>query len=587
MSGAESFRPGNRHGLLLYDFGPSPCARRCRISMLEKGLVWDTQTIDLSRLEQRSPEYLRINPNGFVPSLAHGERVVYESNVITEYLDDVFPATPLYPSDPWELARVKLWQSAEAAMAKDYRTLMYQRVLGPMLHLTRSLDEALAAARRSTHDVADLAWEERVWRMAVLTPEQETATEERLFHWLDDLERSLEGREYLVGGRFSQAEISVLPRVAMYPYIGLYIEPASHPNVARWMKHLARRASFAQTKSGQDKALDRLSKTPVLPWLRRMLRRPESEHSRSERLRLVLLRQIFRRGLGTGQEGPGATPGARQEIRRPRNGEIPPSHAARPVLPQPDAEILAAPLTLYGYRHSPHTRRIRILLAEKGLRYQSIEVDMARLAHKAPDYLTLNPNGELPALRHGERLLYDSQLIAEYLDRSYSGEGRPQLYPDDAWLAAQLRMWLALEAGTHKEFRPLFYLHVVRPELLATGVREQDIDRIVPEGVHPSHKQWLRDVLRGTPRFDTSEALAREIILKKLDFIEAHLGSREFFVGEGLTMADLAWLTRLDTFEALGIPLARERHPSLLRWYEALGRRGSVAERSSSPSPVV
>jgi len=82
--------------------------------------------------------------------LAHGERVVYESNVITEYLDDAFPNPPLYPSDPWELARVKMWQSAEAAMAKDYRTLMYQRVMGPMLRLTRSLEEALAAARRST-----------------------------------------------------------------------------------------------------------------------------------------------------------------------------------------------------------------------------------------------------------------------------------------------------------------------------------------------------------------------------------------------------------------------------------------------------
>jgi glutathione S-transferase len=42
-------------------------------------------------------------------------------------------------------------------------------------------------------------------------------------------------------------------------------------------------------------------------------------------------------------------------------------------------------------------------------------------------------------------------------------------------------------------------------------------------------------------------------------------------------MADLAWLTRLDTFEALGIPLSRKRHPSLLRWYEALGRRPSLA----------
>ena len=138
-------------------------------------------------------------------------------------------------------------------------------------------------------------------------------------------------------------------------------------------------------------------------------------------------------------------------------------------------------------------------------------------------------------------------------------------------------MWLALEAGTHKEFRPLFYLHVVRPELLAAGVRERDVDRIVPEGVHPSHKQWLRDVLRGTPRFDTSEALAREIIQGKLDFIEAHLRGRELLVGERPTMADLAWLTRLDSFEALRIPLSRQRHPCLLRWYEALGKRPSAA----------
>jgi glutathione S-transferase len=446
-----------------------------------------------------------------------------------------------------------------------------------MLRLTRSLEEALAAARRSTHEAADLAWEERIWRLAVLTPEQEAATEERLFQWLDVLERSLEGRDYLVGGRFSQAEISVFPRVAMYPYVGLRGSPARYPNVARWMERLAQRASFAKTKSQQDKGLDRLSKTPVLPWLRRTLGRPESERSRSEKLRLALLRQLFQRALGASQERPGTAAGAREEIRRPRNGEIPASHATRRALKNPDAAALAAPLTLYGYRHSPHTQRIRILLAEKGLRYESVEVDMAHMAHKAPDYLALNPNGELPVLRHGERLLYDSQLIAEYLDRSFSGEGRPQLYPDDAWLAAQVRMWLALEAGTHKEFRPLFYLHVVRPELLAAGVREQDIDRIVPEGVHASHKQWLQDVICGTPRFDTSEALAREIIQGKLDFIEAHLRSRELLVGGRPTMADLAWLTRLDSFEALRIPLSRQRHPSLLRWYEALGKRPSVA----------
>jgi len=74
----------NCHGLVLYDSMGSPCARRCRITMIEKRLAWDTVEINLSLMEQRHPDYLRINPNGLVPTLAHGTRIIFESNVITE-----------------------------------------------------------------------------------------------------------------------------------------------------------------------------------------------------------------------------------------------------------------------------------------------------------------------------------------------------------------------------------------------------------------------------------------------------------------------------------------------------------------------
>src|ERR1700687_5412967 len=142
--------------ITLYDAPGSPCARRVRITLIEKGLPYDTVFIDLSKLEQKSPAYLTLNPNGFVPTLVHGERIVYESNVITEYLDDVFPDVRLYPDDPWERAQVKLWQAFELSFAKDYRPLMYQRLMGPIVRLTRTLDEALAIARRSTTNPFDL-----------------------------------------------------------------------------------------------------------------------------------------------------------------------------------------------------------------------------------------------------------------------------------------------------------------------------------------------------------------------------------------------------------------------------------------------
>jgi glutathione S-transferase len=539
--------------------------------MIEKGLCWDTETIDLSRLEQRNPAYLEINPNGFVPTLAHGDRVIYESNVITEYLDDVFPDVPLYPSDAWELAQVKMWQSAEAAMAKDYRTLMYQRVMGPMLRLTRSLEEALAAARRSTGEPADLAWEARVWRLAVLTPAEESECQDRLLRWLDALEKRLEDRDCLVGDGFSQAEISIYPRVAMYPYIGLRIDPRRYPGVSRWMRHLRGRPSFARTVSAQDRGLARLSRTPLLPWLARTLRKPERERTRWETLGLAVLRRAARSFMGSEKASAASAPA--REIRRPRTGEIAPRDTPSRLFgnivdgdPQPR-------ITLYDDPRSPHGRRIRILLSEKGLSWETVRVDMTRMAHKAPEFIAINPNGELPALRHGDRLIYDSQLIAEYLDASYHGTER---YPRDAYQVAQVRMWLALEAGTHKEFRPLFYLHILRPAGLEAGITVENVDQVVHPGVHPSHLEWLRDALRGKVRFDTSEALAREIIRGKLEVLEQRLARGAYLVGDAFSMADLGWFTRVETLPTLGVEVERERFPGITRWLEAIRRRPAV-----------
>ena len=103
--------------LLLYDHPASPCARRVRIVLREKGLAWKSHVLDLTRMEQKADWYLKLNPNGIVPTLVHGDRVVWESNVITEYLDAVFPENPLYPADPWERAQAKMWQAFELEMA--------------------------------------------------------------------------------------------------------------------------------------------------------------------------------------------------------------------------------------------------------------------------------------------------------------------------------------------------------------------------------------------------------------------------------------------------------------------------------------
>lgn len=229
--------------LLLYDHPASPCARRARIVLIEKGLAFRSHVLDLTRMEQKAPWYLALNPNGIVPTLVHGDRVVYESNVITEYLDDVFPGPKLYPSDPWERAQAKMWQAFELEMAKEYRPLMYHRVIGPV-DRSRSKEELLADVRKSTNDAAQIQWVQKVYDGAVLDDAEAQRLDALLLGRLDHLDRHLATRSFLVGDRFGIADVSVLPRVAMYPWIGLAIDAGRHPHLRRWLDANESRESF-------------------------------------------------------------------------------------------------------------------------------------------------------------------------------------------------------------------------------------------------------------------------------------------------------------------------------------------------------
>ncbi len=232
--------------ITLYDFHGSPCARRVRIVMLEKGLVWQTRLVDLTRMEQKRPEYLKLNPNGLVPTLVHGDRVIYESNVITEYLDAFFPEPRLYPTDPWSCACAKMWQAFELAMAKEYRPLMYLRVIGP-IDRQRPKDEVMRDVRRSTDDPAHIDWVSRVYDGTAVSEDEAALLASQLYHRIGHIEHQL-GGAYLLGDRFSIADISVYPRVAMYPMVGLPIDPAKYPRTVRWMSSMAERPSFKRSE---------------------------------------------------------------------------------------------------------------------------------------------------------------------------------------------------------------------------------------------------------------------------------------------------------------------------------------------------
>lgn len=95
--------------LELYHNTISTCSQKVRLCLAEKGLSYVNCHIEFRGNGHLSPEYLKINPNGVLPSLVHDGRPVIDSSVIMEYLDDVFPETSLTPADPVERARMRAW----------------------------------------------------------------------------------------------------------------------------------------------------------------------------------------------------------------------------------------------------------------------------------------------------------------------------------------------------------------------------------------------------------------------------------------------------------------------------------------------
>ena len=94
--------------LALYHFGPVANSLTPLLALLEKGLAFDNRVLDSRKWEHHDPAFRAINPDGIVPVLVHDGRVVRESTVINEYLEDVFPQPALRPANPWLRAEMRV-----------------------------------------------------------------------------------------------------------------------------------------------------------------------------------------------------------------------------------------------------------------------------------------------------------------------------------------------------------------------------------------------------------------------------------------------------------------------------------------------
>ena len=118
---------GSDDGLNLYDYWRSTAAYRVRIALNLKGLKYVQRPVDLVKAggEQHSEAYKKLNPQGLVPALVHGNKVITQSLAICEYLESVFPQYALFPDDPYQKS---LAQAMALTVACDIHPLNNLRV---------------------------------------------------------------------------------------------------------------------------------------------------------------------------------------------------------------------------------------------------------------------------------------------------------------------------------------------------------------------------------------------------------------------------------------------------------------------------
>jgi glutathione S-transferase len=228
---------------ILYHGWRSSASRRVRLCLAEKGLPYESRIIDMVKGEQHSPEYLAMNPNGVVPTLLHGSRVLYESSVIAEYLDESFPEPPLRPADPFERAQMRnfiRWID-EACLPKLIVfnwSLSMQPVAGQWsdAQLAERLARIPTAERRE-------AWT-RVARKPY-TEEEKAAALRTLQGLLDRMETMLAANPsgWLLGAHYGMTDIAAVPFVMR---IGEIDPPslAARPGVVAWWERVQSRPSF-------------------------------------------------------------------------------------------------------------------------------------------------------------------------------------------------------------------------------------------------------------------------------------------------------------------------------------------------------
>ncbi|WCJ44303.1 Glutathione S-transferase family protein [Euphorbia peplus] len=173
---------------------------------------------------------------------------------------------------------------------------------------------------------------------------------------------------------------------------------------------------------------------------------------------------------------------------------------------------MAAPVKVYGPTMSTAVARVLVCLVEKDVDFQLISVDMSKGEHKMPDFLKIQPFGQVPAFQDDDISLFESRSICRYICDKYADKGNKELYGTNPLSKASIDQWIEAEG---QSFNPPSGALVFQLAFAPMMKIPQDGNLI---------KQ--------------NEAKLEKV----LDIYEKRLGESRFLAGDEFSLADLSHL---------------------------------------------
>ena len=229
----------------LYNAPQSTCSQRVRFVLNAKALPFSEVKLNLLEGDQLKPDYLKLNPNGVVPTLDHDGAIIIDSTVITEYLDEVSQANSFTPEHPVERARMRaLMHFIDEMPAPAVRVPTFNLAFLPSFQkMSREAFLAMAESKPLRKEFMM-----KMGQTGFPKAEMDDALN-RLRRTYERMEAEINksGGPWLLGKDITLADIAVMPALVRMDDLGMSSQWRDLPGVVRWYDNIRAHPAFKPT----------------------------------------------------------------------------------------------------------------------------------------------------------------------------------------------------------------------------------------------------------------------------------------------------------------------------------------------------